>query len=570
METKNVLILWGEAKPNFPVVDNPDDAHLQAQRAARVESARKFIMHLKALCASFECIDRDTCKVALPLASVDALKRARGYETFVAQVKAHHLDIAHLLWDERPREDITMTTPAPENPKAVYEYLKHLKCEFTLVTGGSGGICRVLHWKLSQQVKDDLGATYDDLKLQVKTHIQGIIPLYLADEEAKSDKKAAGETQTVRLSDRAMDTLEAFELCLTETPGGVMTRDVYKEFPMGASFASFCKRVAQLNAVGLLITDSPPGSHLPKFCLPEDIEERRAAVIVVKSGFAPPDKKPSHRIVSKAERDEFLGAMVSLARQGNPNPTRSQVFKLLYPGFSSSNNEKGQSRPEYNRLHYVAQALEIEGKIYWVMGVAPQGGKKSKRYSLAPPITPVTPVTEASMATQHTLDTTPPEDSPLRYEDVLEAVVQHIKDTGVPVSTNELQAKFFPSHPPDKVRMQLNYLLSTGELTAYKDGLIKRFNLSPLLFRQKTDFAPPAPPPAVKLAEPDMVKGLPYTLAADLRGRLDSIIGALEAMQEHVGPMLALLLDLDKDFDRYTRATERLDKLKRELAEVGL
>ena len=117
METKNVLILWGEAKPNFPVVDNPDDAHLQAQRAARVESARKFIMHLKALCASFECIDRDTCKVALPLASVDALKRARGYETFVAQVKAHRLDIAHLLWDERPREDITMTTPAPEKPR---------------------------------------------------------------------------------------------------------------------------------------------------------------------------------------------------------------------------------------------------------------------------------------------------------------------------------------------------------------------------------------------------------------------------------------------------------------------
>ena len=111
MGTEDVLILWGEAKPNFPVVDNPDDAHLQAQRAARVESARKFIMHLKALCASFECIDRDTCKVALPLASVDALKRARGYETFVAQVKAHRLDIAHLLWDERPREAVTMTTP---------------------------------------------------------------------------------------------------------------------------------------------------------------------------------------------------------------------------------------------------------------------------------------------------------------------------------------------------------------------------------------------------------------------------------------------------------------------------
>lgn len=69
---------------------------------------------------------------------------------------------------------------------------------------------------------------------------------------------------------------------------------------------------------------------------------------------------------------------------------------------------------------------------------------------------------------------------------------------------------------------------------------------------------------------PDLVRGLPYVPNAELRTHLGKVIEALESMQEHLAPVLALLLDLDRDFDRYSMVRGHLVGMKKMLDEVKL
>ena len=76
--------------------------------------------------------------------------------------------------------------------------------------------------------------------------------------------------------------------------------------------------------------------------------------------------------------------------------------------------------------------------------------------------------------------------------------------------------------------------------------------------------------PAPKLQEPELLNGLPYTPSAELRNHLGKVIEGLEMVKSHIGPTLALLLDLDRDFGRYTNVREKLDDLKTQLAGVRI
>lgn len=62
--------------------------------------------------------------------------------------------------------------------------------------------------------------------------------------------------------------------------------------------------------------------------------------------------------------------------------------------------------------------------------------------------------------------------------------------------------------------------------------------------------------------EPEILNGLPYIPTAELRGYLGRVIEALEVLKESIPPVLTLLLDLDRDFDRFNKVKESLDRLK--------
>jgi hypothetical protein len=68
----------------------------------------------------------------------------------------------------------------------------------------------------------------------------------------------------------------------------------------------------------------------------------------------------------------------------------------------------------------------------------------------------------------------------------------------------------------------------------------------------------PSPPPAPALKETDLLNGLPYTPSSELRTHIDNIIEGLEILQVNIPPVLALLLDLDRDFERYNKVREKL------------
>jgi len=69
---------------------------------------------------------------------------------------------------------------------------------------------------------------------------------------------------------------------------------------------------------------------------------------------------------------------------------------------------------------------------------------------------------------------------------------------------------------------------------------------------------------------PNLVHGLPYVPNAELRSHLGKVIEALEALQENLPAVLALLLDLDRDFDRYSMVRGHLVGMKKMLDEVTL
>lgn len=76
--------------------------------------------------------------------------------------------------------------------------------------------------------------------------------------------------------------------------------------------------------------------------------------------------------------------------------------------------------------------------------------------------------------------------------------------------------------------------------------------------------------PAPKLEAPDLLEGLPFTPTSELRSHLGKVIEGLESLKDNIGPTLALLLDLDRDFDRYNKVREGLADLKKQLAAVRI
>jgi hypothetical protein len=183
----------------------------------------------------------------------------------------------------------------------------------------------------------------------------------------------------IELSERTFETLENFELVLSEHPDGVKVNQVFKEFPTKGSYSAFCDRVRLLVKLHLITMTSRPKSQLNRYLLPADFKERKAKVIV--------------------------------------------------------------------------------------------------------------------------------------------------KPTKLPYSVTTLAEK-----PPEPMQVR------------------------------------PVPP----LKEPDMLNGLPYTPSSQLRTHVGNIIEALEILQVNIPPALALLLDLDRDFERYTKVREKLGDLKKELSGVGL
>jgi hypothetical protein len=79
---------------------------------------------------------------------------------------------------------------------------------------------------------------------------------------------------------------------------------------------------------------------------------------------------------------------------------------------------------------------------------------------------------------------------------------------------------------------------------------------APLFVPSPKASAPPAP------AAPEILNGLPYIPTAELRGHLGKVIEALEVLKDSIPPVLALLLDLDRDFDRFNKVKESVDRLK--------
>jgi len=98
-----------------------------------------------------------------------------------------------------------------------------------------------------------------------------------------------------------------------------------------------------------------------------------------------------------------------------------------------------------------------------------------------------------------------------------------------------------------------------------------RYHLSPTYLKTRPNVIvvkPEIKTPA--LEEPDLLNGLPYTPSSELRTHLGNVIEGLEILQVNLPPLLALLLDMDRDFERYTKVREKLGDLKKELAGVVL
>jgi len=55
----------------------------------------------------------------------------------------------------------------------------------------------------------------------------------------------------------------------------------------------------------------------------------------------------------------------------------------------------------------------------------------------------------------------------------------------------------------------------------------------------------------------------------ELRARLGRLVDALETLQENINPTVALLLDLEKDYERFTKGREALALLRSQIAEVS-
>jgi len=121
-------------------------------------------------------------------------------------------------------------------------------------------------------------------------------------------------------------------------------------------------------------------------------------------------------------------------------------------------------------------------------------------------------------------------------------------------------------------KSQLNRYLLPADFKEQKSKVIAKQTKLPYTVAPLAEKAPEPMKvrPAPVLEEPGLLNGLPYTPSSELQTHLGAIIEALESLKTHIVPTLALLLDLDRDFERYTRVREKLGDLKKELLGVQL
>lgn len=87
------------------------------------------------------------------------------------------------------------------------------------------------------------------------------------------------------------------------------------------------------------------------------------------------------------------------------------------------------------------------------------------------------------------------------------------------------------------------------------------------LFVPSPKAQPPKAPPAPAA---ETLNGLPYIPTPELRGHLGKVIEALEVLKDSIPPVLTLLLDLDRDFDRFNKVKASLDNLQEQLGRIKL
>jgi|WetSurMetagenome_2_1015567.scaffolds.fasta_scaffold01177_21 hypothetical protein len=118
------------------------------------------------------------------------------------------------------------------------------------------------------------------------------------------------------------------------------------------------------------------------------------------------------------------------------------------------------------------------------------------------------------------------------------------------------------SGPPDNAYM---FSITLGINLSEKVRKLAAQNM-----RAKTAPKPPlfVPSPKAPPAPAELLNGLPYIPTPELRGYLGKVIEALEVLKDSIPPVLALLLDLDRDFDRFNKVKESLDNLKSQLGEI--
>ena len=69
---------------------------------------------------------------------------------------------------------------------------------------------------------------------------------------------------------------------------------------------------------------------------------------------------------------------------------------------------------------------------------------------------------------------------------------------------------------------------------------------------------------------PESLNGLPYVPNSELRTHLGKVIEGLEMIKDHIQPTLTLLLDLDRDFDRYNKAKVALNDLHAQIERLKI
>lgn len=165
--------------------------------------------------------------------------------------------------------------------------------------------------------------------------------------------------------------------------------------------------------------------------------------------------------------------------------------------------------------------------------------------------------------------------SPTTYEDVYLAVEMLTKSLNRGVTIGEIASVVFPNHQAlsfkSKEYESVYHMVKTHpdlvEMGRMRDkgtkilfGIGRRTPAPDTTIPNNGGKRPPASPP----------QGLPSVPSDELRSHLAKVIEGLETLQEHIGPALALLLDLDRDYDRFVTVRGKLASLKNQIDGISL